>query len=118
MFLEISQNSQENTYARVSFLIKGVFQWVLRNFQEHLLYRIPLEDCFSKKKKNSAICVKSLLGHLVCSEETQKKMLESDIFRIPESKGVTEIGSLNKVSPSKFVLFFGSKTVKEKLKGT
>ena len=71
-----------------------------------------------KKKKNSAICVKSLLGHLVCSEETQKKMLESDIFRIPESKGVTEIGSLYKVSPSKFVLVFGSKTAKEKLKGT
>ena len=81
-------------------------------FTEHLW------ETASEKKKNSAICVKSLLGHLVCSEETQKKMLESDIFRIPESKGVTEIGSLYKVSPSKFVLVFGSKTAKEKLKGT
>ena len=42
MFLEISQNSQENTYARASFLIKlqaeasdkGVFQWILRYFYE------------------------------------------------------------------------------------
>ena len=40
-FLEISQNSQENTCARLSFLIKlqappeketGVFLWILRNF--------------------------------------------------------------------------------------
>ena len=47
---------------------------------------------------------KSLLGHLICSEETQK-----EIFRILESEGVTEIGALLKVSPSKFVLVFGSK---------
>ena len=71
-----------------------------------------------KKKKNTAICVKSLLGHLVCFEETQRKTLESDIFRIPEFKGVIEIGPLYKVSPSKFVLVFGSKTAKEKLQGT
>ena len=71
-----------------------------------------------KKKKNIAICVKSLLGHLVCFEETQRKILESDIFRIPEFKGVIEIGPLYKVSPSKFVLVFGSKTAKEKLQGT
>ena len=71
-----------------------------------------------KKKKNTAICVKSLLGHLVCFEETQRKILESDIFRIPEFKGVIEIGPLYKVSPSKFVLVFGSKTAKEKLQGT
>ena len=47
VFLEILQNSQENTCARVSFLIKlqadacnfteinsgpGVFLWILRNF--------------------------------------------------------------------------------------
>ena len=52
VFLEISQNSQENTYARVSFLIKlqtwglqlyskrdsgtSVFLWILLHFQEHL----------------------------------------------------------------------------------
>ena len=61
---------------------------------------------------------KSLLGHLVCSEETQKKLLDSNIFRILESEEVTEIGALYKVSPSKFVLVFGSKATKEKLQGT
>ena len=54
----------------------------------------------------------------MCSEGTQKKILESDLFRILESEGVTEIGALYKVSPSKFVLVFGSKTAKEKLAGT
>ena len=56
-----------------------------------------------------------MLGHIVCSEETEKKILESDIFRILQSEGVTEIGALYKVSPSKFELLFGSKTAKEKL---
>ena len=59
-----------------------------------------------------------MLGHLVCSEETQRKILESAFFRILESEGVTEIRALYKVSPSKFVLVFGSKTAKEKLQGT
>ena len=40
-----------------------------------------------------------LLGHIMCSEEAQKKILESDIFRILESDGVIEIGVLHKVSP-------------------
>ena len=61
---------------------------------------------------------RSLLGHMICSEETQKKILESDIFHILKSEGVTEIRALYKVSPSKFVLVFGSKTAKEKLAGT
>ena len=39
VFLEISQNSQENTCARVSFN----FLWLLGNFWEHILYRTPLE---------------------------------------------------------------------------
>ena len=72
-----------------------------------------LEESHSAQVKE-----KSLLGHLMCSEETQRKILESDIFRILESEGVTEIGALYKVSPSKFVLVFGSKTAKEKLEGT
>ena len=59
-----------------------------------------------------------MLGHLVCSEETQKKLLDSNIFRILESEEVTEIGALYKVSPSKFVLVFKSKTANEKLQGT
>ena len=48
-----------------------------------------------------------MLGHLVYSEETQRKILESDIFRILEAEGVTEIGALYKVSPSKFILVLG-----------
>ena len=56
MFLEISQNSQENTSARTSFLIQlqawdsgtGVFLWVLRNFWEYLFYRRPLDDSFCR----------------------------------------------------------------------
>ena len=32
---------------------------------------------------------RSLLDHIVCPEETQRKILESDIFRILESDGVT-----------------------------
>ena len=47
-----------------------------------------------------------------------KKVLEPDILRTLESEGVTEIGALCKVSPSKFVLAFGSKTAKEKLENT
>ena len=58
-----------------------------------------------------------MLGHLQCSRETQKQILESDIFRILSSEGVTGIGALYKVSPSKF-LVFGSQTEKEKLKNT
>ena len=55
---------------------------------------------------------RSLLGHIICSEETQKKILESDIFHILKSEAVTEIRALYKVSPSKFVLVLGSKTAK------
>ena len=47
-----------------------------------------------------------------------KKILEPDIFRILQSEGVTNIGALYKVSPSKFVLVFESKTSKEKLEST
>ena len=61
-FLEIAQNSPENTCVRVSFLIKlqalglkfylkrdtntGVFLRILRYFQEHLSYRTSPGDCF------------------------------------------------------------------------
>ena len=72
-----------------------------------------LEEAHSAQVKE-----RLLLGHLVCSEKTQKKILESDIFRILKSEGVTEIGALYKVSPSKFVLVFGSKAAKEKLEST
>ena len=52
------------------------------------------------------------------SEEAQKRILESDNFCILESEGVTELGALYKDSPSELVLFFGSKTAKEKFAGT
>ena len=47
---------------------------------------------------------------MMCSEESPKKILESD--------NLTEVGALYKVSPSKFVLVFGSKSSKEKPAGT
>ena len=59
-----------------------------------------------------------MLGHLICSEENQKKILESNILRILDSEGVTKIAALSKISPSRVVLFFGSKTAKKKLQGT
>ena len=61
---------------------------------------------------------RSLLGHIMFSEEAQKKILESDNFCTLESEGVTEIGALYKVSPSKFFLVFRSKMAKERLAGT
>ena len=73
----------------------------------------------SREEAHSAhVQERSLLGHLITSEETQKKILEVDIFRILESEGVTEIGALYKVSPSKFVLVFGSQAAREKLQNT
>ena len=59
-----------------------------------------------------------MLGHIMRSEEAQKKILESDIFCILESDGVTQIGALYKISPSKFILVFRSKTANQKLGGT
>ena len=75
VFLEISQNSQENTCTRASFLIKlqvwgqslffnnvaglrpatllkkasgtGVFLWILWNFQEHISFQNASGGCFS-----------------------------------------------------------------------
>ena len=58
-----------------------------------------------------------MLGHIMGSKEKKKKILESDIFRILESDGVTQIGALYKISPSKFILVFRSKTANHKLGG-
>ena len=59
MFLQMSQNSQENSCAtasglRPATLLKrdsgtGVFLWILWHFYEHLFYRTPPGDCFYKK---------------------------------------------------------------------
>ena len=49
VFLEILQISQENTCVRVPVkkgTLAQVSLWILRNFQEHLFYRTPLDDCF------------------------------------------------------------------------
>ena len=73
---------------------------------------------FLEGSHTAKIKERSLLGYIFCSEETQQRILESDIFRILESERVTEIGALYKVSHSMFVLVFGSKTMKEKLSGT
>ena len=51
-----------------------------------------------EESHSAQIKEKSWLGHLVCSEKTQRKILESDMFRTLESEGVTEIGALYKVS--------------------
>ena len=67
---------------------------------------------------SAGIKERSLLGYIKCLEEAPKKILESDTFRILESEEVTEIGALYKVSPSKFVLIFGSKTTKEIIAAT
>ena len=73
----------------------------------------------SREEAHSAqVKEKSLLGHIIGLEGTQQKISESDLFRILESEGVTEIGALYKVSPSKFVLVFGSKAAREKLENT
>ena len=47
------QNSQENACARVSFLNKGVFLWILQNFLKHLFYTTPTGDCFWLNCKTS-----------------------------------------------------------------
>ena len=73
---------------------------------------------FLEENHSARIKERSLLDHIMCSEETQLEILESNIFRILESEGVTEIGVPYKVSPSKFVLVFGLKTATEKLSGT
>ena len=53
---------------------------------------------------------RSMIFQIMASEETPKNILESDIL--------TEVGALYKISPSIFILVFGSKTPKEKLAGT
>ena len=85
----------------------------LKNSRTRGVWHKSLEENHSAKVEE-----RSLFGHIMCSEETPKKIMESDLFRIPEFEGVTEIGALYKVSSSKFVLVFGSKTAKNKLTGT
>ena len=49
VFLQISQNSQENTCARISPLrdsITGFFLWIFWNLKDLYFYKTPLGDCF------------------------------------------------------------------------
>ena len=129
---EQSNNSKETTEQQP--LDDGIFNFVLPseedcalNPEENLepnsvglkssrtkgVWHKSLEEAHSAKVNE-----RTLFGHIMCSEDTQKKILESDLFRILESEGVTEIGALYKVSLSKFVLVFGSQTAREKLIGT
>ena len=85
----------------------------LKSSQTVGVWHKSLEESHSARIKE-----KSLLGHLLCPERTQKKILESNIFRILRSEGITGIGALHKVSPSKFVLVFRSQMEKEKLQNT
>ena len=70
VFLEILQNSQENTCTRISFnKVAGwglqlyekrgsstdVFPWILRNFCEHLFYRTPLGNCFWQEQADTKV---------------------------------------------------------------
>ena len=65
MFLKILQNSQENTCARVSFLIK--LQALLWNFQEHFFNRTPRTIASDMFKIAFHIATKehNILAHLL-----------------------------------------------------
>ena len=54
IFLEISQNSQENICARVSFLSTGVFLWILRNFWDKFFSQNALDGCFWLEKQSTS----------------------------------------------------------------
>ena len=124
--IEITDNQQPSKNGIFDFILPSVGDSIrvpgenldpnsdgLASLRTGGVWNKSLEEAHSAQVKE-----RSLLGHLVCSEETQKKILESDIFRILKSEGVTEIGALYKVSPSKFVLVFRSKAAKEKLEST
>ena len=85
----------------------------LKSSRTRGVWHRSLEESYSAQIKE-----RSLLGHLQCSGEIQKRILESDIFHILSSEQKMGIGALYKVSPSKFVLVFRSQTEKEKLKNT
>ena len=74
VFLEISQNSQENNCARFSFLIKlparGLFKETF--FTEHLFYRAPLGDCFCPFMLSLIILYVIFVLEMWTSGETRK----------------------------------------------
>ena len=62
VFLEISQDLQENTCAWVSFLIK--LQALGLNFQEHLFYKTSLDDCFCRQANFNTDVFKTSSGRI------------------------------------------------------
>ena len=115
-------------------LSSSIFKFILPSEEDCILppeENLEPNSAGSKSSGTSGVCHKSLeesyaaqvrerslFGHIMCSEETLKKIRESDICSILESEAVTEIGALYKVSPSKFVLVFSTKMAKEKLTNT
>ena len=75
MFLEISQNSQENTCA-CNFIKKGtdtgVFLWILRNFSEQLFYRTHPGDCFWTLRLNYLNNIRSSPSEVFLGEDALK----------------------------------------------
>ena len=71
VFLEVSQNSQENTCARGLQLYwkrdssTGVFLWILQNFLEHLFNRSPLRDCFCDSNSEKEIFAEFIFAILL-----------------------------------------------------
>ena len=67
MFLEISQNSQENTCARVSFLIKLVFSCEFSKISKNTLFIEHLRETTSEQNYNEmkifCLCWRGLFPH-------------------------------------------------------
>ena len=74
----------------------------LRNPRSGGVWNRSLEEAHSAQVKE-----RSLLGHLICSEETQKKILESDIFRILKSRGWGGHRNRRSVQSFSFKVCFG-----------
>ena len=86
VFLEISQNSQENTCAVVSFSIKLQALFLLKKrlwhrcvpvnfakFQEHLFFKSTSGGCFWSKTKFYNICAKNVTAYEIISLATKWK---------------------------------------------
>ena len=70
-----------------------------------------------EESHSAQIRERSLPGYVQCLDDSHQ-ILESDIFRILKCEGVQGIEAMYKVSPSKFVLVFGSRAEKGKIFNT
>ena len=86
----------------------GLLIAFLKSSQSRELWHKALEEEHVAQVKE-----RSLTVYLLCKEELLGKFLESDIFHILETEGITEMSALFKVSSSKFILIFKSKKVRE-----